>query len=219
VASADIIAAPLKAYAWATAKAACPTECGGEASAPADTVMCKEDGAAAADASCVARLGAKPATATACTATIGCLALADPGLPTCDDHTCGFDRGRGPGGVLVFDGPHPDTYLSQHTAGENSFGTFVEAAAAANDDETCNGITKESDGRYTLRIGSQLQPSLTSESSWLKSMQQRTRKPNAAIIKGLDDATCCNTADVNDGDTFQIMASQRHRSLPCCLPA
>lgn len=47
VASADIVAPPLKSYAWVEAAATCPTECGAASSTPANTFTCAEDGVSA----------------------------------------------------------------------------------------------------------------------------------------------------------------------------
>ena len=64
-------------------------------------------------------------------------------------------------------------YLPRYTRmyGGMGFGTLEEAARAWREvpweGDPCGGITREPNGTFTLRAGSQLQPSPSGEISWL----------------------------------------------------
>jgi len=62
----------LKSYAWVETEPTCPTDCGQDATTPATTFACEEDGTAADDALCVVPLGTKPTGTVSCAATRSC---------------------------------------------------------------------------------------------------------------------------------------------------
>ena len=70
----------------------------------------------------------------------------------------------------LYDGPHASQYLRTYAAdGSTDHGSLGAAQAACTADPTCGGITLETKGAYTTRLGaSGLAPSGGAQASWVK---------------------------------------------------
>lgn len=71
------------------------------------------------------------------------------------------------------DGGHQGVYLAGYASdGGRGYSTLTLAMMACMADPTAGGVTREEEGYFTVRAGTQLEPSPSGEISWLKSEAQ-----------------------------------------------
>ncbi|KAH3757758.1 hypothetical protein Pelo_10435 [Pelomyxa schiedti] len=100
--------------------------------------------------------------------------------PTVFSIRCGTSPISTPGSVswlkklnhataMRWEGPHSYSYLNGYcqSGGDYTFSTLEKAQEAAEKLVDCGGVTMEGPGRYTLRVGTNLGPSPSGETSWV----------------------------------------------------